>query len=68
MIHRYFCWMSQPWESTRQSRNLIFDKIELLKKQGTTVVYTTHYMEEAQRLCDPRRDYRPRQDSRPRYR
>ncbi len=35
-----------------QSRNLIFEKIELLKAAGRTVVYTTHYMEEAQRLCD----------------
>jgi len=35
-----------------QSRNLIFEKIELLKKQGRTIIYTTHYMEEAERLCD----------------
>ncbi len=35
-----------------QSRNLIFDSIEDLKRQGRTIVYTTHYMEEAQRLCD----------------
>jgi len=35
-----------------QSRNMIFDSIERLKKQGRTIVYTTHYMEEAQRLCD----------------
>ncbi len=35
-----------------QSRNLIFDKIELLKRDGRTIIYTTHYMEEAQRLCD----------------
>jgi len=35
-----------------QSRNLIFEKIELLRNDGRTVVYTTHYMEEAQRLCD----------------
>jgi len=35
-----------------QSRNMIFDCIEDLKKDGRTVVYTTHYMEEAQRLCD----------------
>jgi linearmycin/streptolysin S transport system ATP-binding protein len=35
-----------------QSRNHIFDSIEKLNSQGTTVLYTTHYMEEAQRLCD----------------
>jgi ABC-2 type transport system ATP-binding protein len=35
-----------------QSRNHIFERIEQLRSQGRTVVYTTHYMEEAQRLCD----------------
>jgi len=35
-----------------QSRNAIFEKIEALRAAGKTVVYTTHYMEEAQRLCD----------------
>jgi ABC-2 type transport system ATP-binding protein len=35
-----------------QSRNLIFDNIEALKRLGRTIVYTTHYMEEAERLCD----------------
>ncbi len=35
-----------------QSRNLIFETIEAWKKQGRTIIYTTHYMEEAQRLCD----------------
>ena len=35
-----------------QSRNAIFDSILELKSQGLTVVYTTHYMEEAERLCD----------------
>ncbi len=35
-----------------QSRNAIFDNILALKKQGRTIIYTTHYMEEAQRLCD----------------
>lgn len=35
-----------------QSRNAIFENIEQLKKDGCTIIYTTHYMEEAQRLCD----------------
>ncbi len=35
-----------------QSRNAIFESVEKLNKEGMTVVYTTHYMEEAQRLCD----------------
>ena len=35
-----------------QSRNLIFDNIESLKRLGRTLLYTTHYMEEAERLCD----------------
>ena len=35
-----------------QSRNSIFDTIEVMKKQGRTIIYTTHYMEEAERICD----------------
>ena len=35
-----------------QSRNHIFEGIETMRAQGTTLLYTTHYMEEAQRLCD----------------
>src|SRR5271154_3347107 len=34
------------------SRNAIFDNLEVLKQRGKTLVYTTHYMEEAERLCD----------------
>ncbi|MCJ7515880.1 MAG: ATP-binding cassette domain-containing protein [Dehalococcoidia bacterium] len=34
-----------------QSRNFIFDNMELLNRQGMTIIYTTHYMEEAERLC-----------------
>ncbi len=35
-----------------QSRNAIFDNLEVLKGRGKTLLYTTHYMEEAERLCD----------------
>ena len=35
-----------------QSRNAIFESIEALRAEGRTIVYTTHYMEEAARLCD----------------
>lgn len=35
-----------------QSRNRIFEMIEKLHGDGTAITYTTHYMEEAERLCD----------------
>lgn len=35
-----------------QSRNLIFEVVEKLHQEGLTIIYTTHYMEEAERLCD----------------
>ena len=35
-----------------QSRSAIFANLEDLKRGGKTLVYTTHYMEEAERLCD----------------
>ncbi len=34
-----------------QSRNAIFESVQALNQAGLTVIYTTHYMEEAQRLC-----------------
>lgn len=34
-----------------QSRNAIFEFLEEQNKQGLTIIYTTHYMEEAERLC-----------------
>ncbi len=35
-----------------QSRNNILDGIKKLRAQGATIVYTTHYMEEVEQLCD----------------
>ncbi len=34
-----------------QSRNAIFDLLEARNREGLTVIYSTHYMEEATRLC-----------------
>lgn len=34
-----------------QSRNAIFESLEALNRDGMSIVYTTHYMEEAERLC-----------------
>ena len=35
-----------------QSRNAIFDSLEELKRQGRSLIYTSHYMEEVERLAD----------------
>src|SRR5690606_33059934 len=35
-----------------QSRNAILESVEALGREGMSVLYTTHYMEEAERLCD----------------
>ncbi len=35
-----------------QSRNAILESVEQLGRRGTALLYTTHYMEEAERLCD----------------
>ncbi len=35
-----------------QSRHRIFEMIEALRNNGASIIYTTHYMEEAERLCD----------------
>ena len=35
-----------------QARHLIWEKLKLLQSQGNTIVLTTHYLDEAARLCD----------------
>ena len=35
-----------------QSRNSILDNIKKLRDDGSTIIYTTHYMEEVEILCD----------------
>jgi ABC-2 type transport system ATP-binding protein len=35
-----------------QSRNAIFDNLETLRSRGKALIYTTHYMEEVERLAD----------------
>lgn len=54
MIHQpQFLMMDEPTVGVDpQSRENIFDAIERLRDQGTTILYTTHYMEEAERLCN----------------
>ena len=35
-----------------QSRNHLFEEIRRCNREGTTIIYTTHYMEEVEALCD----------------
>jgi lipooligosaccharide transport system ATP-binding protein len=35
-----------------QARHLVWEKLRMLKRQGVTLLLTTHYMEEASQLCD----------------
>lgn len=35
-----------------QSRNFILDGIKKLNAEGSTIIYTTHYLEEVERICN----------------
>lgn len=35
-----------------QARHLVWEKLRLLRSEGTTLILTTHYMDEAAQLCD----------------
>lgn len=54
LMHRpVFLMMDEPTVGIDpQSRQRIFEIIEQLRDQGTTILYTTHYMEEAEQLCN----------------
>jgi ABC-2 type transport system ATP-binding protein len=54
LVHRpAFLMLDEPTVGVDpQSRERIFDIIGDLRREGTTLLYTTHYMEEAERLCD----------------
>lgn len=54
IVHRpVFLMLDEPTVGVDpQSRERIFDIIRALRDAGTTILYTTHYMEEAEQLCD----------------
>src|SRR5436853_257587 len=54
LLHRpVFLMLDEPTVGVDpQSRERIFDIMRDLQHSGTTLLYTTHYMEEAEQLCD----------------
>lgn len=53
MGHPHLLFLDEPTVGIDpQSRNNIFETINNLRDNGMTILYTTHYMEEADRLCD----------------
>ncbi|MBI2830230.1 MAG: ABC transporter ATP-binding protein [Chloroflexi bacterium] len=53
MGHPHLLFLDEPTVGIDpQSRNHIYETIEGLQRKGMTILYTTHYMEEANRLCN----------------
>ncbi len=53
MGHPRFLFLDEPTVGIDpQSRNMIYETIEGLRDRGMTILYTTHYMAEADRLCN----------------
>src|SRR5690606_30224951 len=45
-------WSSDVCSSDLQSRRNLWDVLREIKARGKTIIYTTHYMDEAETLCD----------------
>lgn len=43
-----------------QSRNYILQSVRKLNEMGSTIIYTSHYMEEVEEICTKNRNCRPR--------
>src|SRR5258708_29457441 len=41
-----------PYTTLFRSRHQVWDRVRTLRRQGKTILLTTHYMDEAQTLCD----------------
>ena len=44
--------MRSQWVLTHSPANFILDSVAALKEQGVTVIYTSHYLQEIEQLCD----------------
>ena len=44
--------LDEPAGVDPQSRNAILESVAALGREGMAILYTTHYLEEAERLCD----------------
>jgi lipooligosaccharide transport system ATP-binding protein len=54
LVHRRACcsWTSRRWASIPQVRQELWALIDRLRSEGTSILMSTHYIEEAQRLAD----------------